>query len=375
MKSSALKNGLESALILALVMGFGRFAYTALYPYMVTDGVLSVAQGSVVASANYVGYLVGALLAVRIKADKSNIFALIALIGTSVCLALMSVLSGALWVGAVRFLAGVFSALGIVSASMWLLAKQKHTTATPLMYAGVGLGIALSSELVVWGVGAGVNSSGLWLWLSVLAVVLSLFVLHGLFLQKPNECGQAPTPFIQNPKLTANALIALYGLAGFGYIITATYLPLLVNMVLPDVNVGHIWAVFGLSAVPSCFVWHSIHKHFGTRTALTANMMTQVAGVLLSVIMPNLLGYGLSALLVGGAFMGTVTLVMPVAQAISKQSGKNLIALVTVSYSMGQIVAPLMAGGLYGVSQSFVPALIMATFALVVGAWIAYQKA
>ncbi|MDO4427459.1 MAG: YbfB/YjiJ family MFS transporter [Moraxella sp.] len=375
MKSSALKNGLESALILALVMGFGRFAYTALYPYMVTDGVLSVAQGSWVASANYVGYLVGALFAVRIKADKSNIFALIALIGTSVCLGLMSVLTGGMAIGGVRFLAGVFSALGIVSASMWLLAKQKHTTATPLMYAGVGLGIALSSQLVVWGVDAGIDSSGLWLWLSGLAVALSLLVLHGLFLQKPTDNPQANNAFIITPKLTAKALIALYGLAGFGYIITATYLPLLAKMVLPDVNVGHIWAVFGLSAVPSCFVWHSIHKHFGTRTALTANMMTQVVGVLLSVIMPNLLGYGLSALLVGGAFMGTVTLVMPVAQAISKESGKNLIALVTVSYSMGQIVAPLMAGGLYGVSQSFVPALIMATVALVTGAWIAYQKA
>lgn len=149
MKSSAIKNGLEAALILALVMGFGRFAYTALYPYMVTDDVLSVAQGGVAASANYVGYLVGALFAVRIKADKSNLFTLIALIGTSVCLGLMLMLSGALWLGGVRFLAGVFSALGIVSASMWLLAKQKHTGTTPLMYAGVGLGIALSSELVV----------------------------------------------------------------------------------------------------------------------------------------------------------------------------------------------------------------------------------
>lgn len=375
MKSSTLKNGLESALILALVMGFGRFAYTALYPYMVTDDVLSVAQGSVVASANYVGYLVGALLAVRIKADKSNVFALIALIGTSVCLALMSVLSGALWVGAVRFLAGVFSALGIVSASMWLLAKQKHTTATPLMYAGVGFGIALSSELVVWGVGAGVNSSGLWLWLSVLASVLSLLVLHGLFLQKPTGNPQASNALIITPKLTANALIALYGLAGFGYIITATYLPLLINMVLPDVNVGHVWAVFGLSAVPSCFVWHMIHVRMGTRVALIANFTAQIIGVMFPIIMPNMAGYLMSALLVGGAFMGTVTIVMPVAQMIAKNTGKNLIALATLSYSIGQIVGPLVAGGLYGITQSFTPALGLATVALILGAVICHQRA
>lgn len=375
MKSLAIKNGLESALILALVMGFGRFAYTALYPYMVTDGVLSVAQGSVVASANYVGYLVGALLAVRIKADKSNVFALIALFGTSVCLGLMSVLSGAVWLGGVRFLAGVFSALGIVSASMWLLAKQKHTGITPLMYAGVGLGIALSSQLVVWGVNAGFDSSGLWRWLGVLAVVLSLLVLHGLFFQKSTGNHSTNNTFIATPKLTANALITLYGLAGFGYIITATYLPLLVKMVLPEVNVGHIWAVFGLSAVPSCFVWHAVHVRFGTRVALIANFTTQIIGVMFPIVMPNMAGYLMSALLVGGAFMGTVTIVMPVAQMIAKDSGKNLIALATLSYSIGQIVGPLVAGGLYGATQSFAPALGLATLALMLGAVICHKRA
>lgn len=375
MKSLAIKNGLESALILALVMGFGRFAYTALYPYMVTDGVLSVAQGSVVASANYVGYLVGALLAVRIKADKSNVFALIALFGTSVCLGLMSVLSGAVWLGGVRFLAGVFSALGIVSASMWLLAKQKHTGITPLMYAGVGLGIALSSQLVVWGVNTGFDSSGLWRWLGVLAVVLSLLVLHGLFFQKSTGNPQSNNAFIATPKLTANALIMLYGLAGFGYIITATYLPLLVKMVLPEVNVGHIWAVFGLSAVPSCFVWHTVHVRFGTRVALIANFTTQIIGVMFPIVMPNMAGYLMSALLVGGAFMGTVTIVMPVAQMIAKDSGKNLIALATLSYSIGQIVGPLVAGGLYGATQSFAPALGLATVALMLGAVICHKRA
>lgn len=148
MKSSALKNGLESALILALVMGFGRFAYTALYPYMVTDDVLSVAQGSVVASANYVGYLVGALLAVRIKADKSNVFALIALIGTSVCLALMSVLSGALWVGAVRFLAGVFSAL--VSCQHRCGYLPNKNTPPPRRSCTQALGLALPYHRNLW---------------------------------------------------------------------------------------------------------------------------------------------------------------------------------------------------------------------------------
>ena len=48
---STLKNGLEAALMLAVVMGFGRFAYTALYPYMVNEQILGNEQGSWAAAA------------------------------------------------------------------------------------------------------------------------------------------------------------------------------------------------------------------------------------------------------------------------------------------------------------------------------------
>ena len=201
-KYRAVQDGLYATLILVLVMGFGRFAYTALYPYMVADGVLTVVQGSIVASANYLGYLVGALFAVYIKADKSPLFALVALLGTCACLGLMSVLSGeggAFWLIAVRFLAGVFSAIGIVSASMWLLAKQKHTGLTPLMYAGVGLGIVLSSEFVVWGVGVDFGSSFLWGVLAILALVLSLMAMYGLFIQKIKVALKLPHPLLSIP--------------------------------------------------------------------------------------------------------------------------------------------------------------------------------
>lgn len=201
-KYRAVQDGLYATLILVLVMGFGRFAYTALYPYMVADGVLTVVQGSIVASANYLGYLVGALFAVYIKTDKSPMFALVALLGTCACLGLMSVLSGeggAFWLMAVRFLAGVFSAIGIVSASMWLLAKQKHTGLTPLMYAGVGLGIVLSSEFVVWGVGVDFGSSFLWGVLAILALVLSLMAMYGLFIQKIKVALKLPHPLLSIP--------------------------------------------------------------------------------------------------------------------------------------------------------------------------------
>lgn len=60
-----LRSALEAALVIAIGMGFGRFAYTALYPHMVQENILSLSQGSMAASANYAGYLVGAMLAIQ----------------------------------------------------------------------------------------------------------------------------------------------------------------------------------------------------------------------------------------------------------------------------------------------------------------------
>ena len=50
---------------LAVAMGIGRFAFTPLLPMMQDDAGVSLAQGGYLASANYLGYLAGALWAMR----------------------------------------------------------------------------------------------------------------------------------------------------------------------------------------------------------------------------------------------------------------------------------------------------------------------
>lgn len=41
-----IRSAVEAALVMAVGMGFGRFAYTALYPHMVQEGVLGLNEGS-----------------------------------------------------------------------------------------------------------------------------------------------------------------------------------------------------------------------------------------------------------------------------------------------------------------------------------------
>ena len=53
---------IAGAVSLAVAMGIGRFAFTPLLPMMLHDGVIDLHGASWLASANYLGYLAGALL-------------------------------------------------------------------------------------------------------------------------------------------------------------------------------------------------------------------------------------------------------------------------------------------------------------------------
>ncbi len=54
---------------LILTVGMARFAYTPMLPVMQTQVDLSITAGGWLATLNYIGYLVGALLVARISVD------------------------------------------------------------------------------------------------------------------------------------------------------------------------------------------------------------------------------------------------------------------------------------------------------------------
>lgn len=168
------------------------------------------------------------------------------------------------------------------------------------------------------------------------------------------------------PPVGATRLILIYGLAGLGYIITATYLPLLVRSAIA-VDPVHIWAVFGPGAVPSCFVWHALHERLGTSRSLIGNLTLQAVGVVLPVWhTPS--AYILSALLVGATFMGTVTIAMLAARRVAAKVRFNMLAIMTAAYGIGQIIGPLLANALYARTGSFDLPLELAASALMFAA-------
>ena len=170
---------------LAVAMGIGRFAFTPLLPMMLADGTVSLAGASWLASANYLGYLVGALLCTlqpwiwrRLGSPpppQSTVLVRIGLVAT-VLLTLGMVLYWPVAWPALRFAAGVASALVFVYTSGWCLAQlaQMNLPAMGAMiYTGPGVGIVLSGLAASGMVALHWSAFTGWLIFGVLAALLT----------------------------------------------------------------------------------------------------------------------------------------------------------------------------------------------------------
>lgn len=137
---------------MATAMGIGRFIYTPILPFMVEALGLSKSEAGLIASANYAGYLAGALLAaLSVLPGSRRAWLLGALIVSAATTAAAGALSSLPAFLAVRFLGGVASAFVLIYAST-LVMERLYAAGRPglsaVHFAGVGVGIAVSSLIV-----------------------------------------------------------------------------------------------------------------------------------------------------------------------------------------------------------------------------------
>jgi predicted MFS family arabinose efflux permease len=111
-------------LAMAVAMGIGRFVYTPLLPGMMEGLGQSASDAGLIASANYAGYLVGALLAGGGWGEgRERAVGLWSLAASALLVALMAPSRRLPAFLALRFLAGVASAFVMVFVTSLVFAR------------------------------------------------------------------------------------------------------------------------------------------------------------------------------------------------------------------------------------------------------------
>ncbi|MGB7542735.1 MAG: YbfB/YjiJ family MFS transporter [Burkholderiales bacterium] len=356
-------------LTLAVAMGIGRFAFTPVLPMMQKDAGLSLAAGGWLASANYVGYFVGALSAIWIRAAAPNVIRA-ALVAIALLTAGMGAVHDPLAWLVLRGLAGVASAWALVFASSWVLQQLAATGKdglTGIVFGGVGLGTALAGGLCLVFLRLSWSSGEAWIALGAVALLLTLSIwpiyrtTDDIDARAPDAQRQAVSaPFRSSGNLD---LVAHYACFGFGYIIPATFLPVMARQAIADPAIfGWAWPIFGAAALVSTLAAGWLSAHVRNRLLWAAGHGVMAIGVAVPVVWSGIGGIVLSALCVGGTFMVATLAAMQEARRVAPADSARLIAAMTAAFAVGQILGPVLvssvAGGQRGLEMSLIAASI-----------------
>jgi predicted MFS family arabinose efflux permease len=372
-ETGAISAATGGLLAMAAAIGIGRFVYTPIVPAMIEALDLSNTQAGLIASANFLGYLIGALLAATPTLPGSRrLWLLCALTVSSLTTAAMGLVGTRPTFLALRFVGGAASAFVLIIASSIVLerlATAGRSGLSALHFAGVGTGITVSAALVAAMLLLGHGWRSLWL----ASGALSLAALLAVAILLPDRAAMPAPVSARGGDVAGDAslprLIVAYGLFGFGYIITTTFLVTIVH-ITPVIRGLEpvIWIVFGLAAAPSVALWAWIARQFGISSAFAFACVIEAAGVLASVAWQTVSGVLAAAIFVGGTFMGITALGLIQARALATGEPRRALALMTGSFGLGQIVGPAFAGTLSDSLGSFTAPSVAAAVALFVAA-------
>lgn len=352
---------------LIIVHGIGRFAYTPILPLMREDG-LTLEQGGWLAAANYVGYLLGALFTVFSHGDRIKRLRIGLLVSIATTLAMGLVHALDVWL-LLRFVSGLSNGVVFVYAANLVLQRlilDGRAALGGLLYSGVGAGIVISGLLVLQVDLAGWGWQAAWLGLAAICLLL---LRPAWQLQAPTAAAASEShpPAVRSPAYLL--VVAGYGCAGLGYIVSMTFLPAIIRAT-PGMGgfAAWSWVILGLAVIPSSLFWSWAAQRWGEVPALLAAYGLQAIGVMAPLWWPDRFGASTSALLLGGTFLGIVVMAMMLARKHDPQGGSRTVGVMTSAYGLAQIVGPLITAALAARLNAIGLALQIATVVLLIGA-------
>ena len=268
-----------------------------------------------------------------------------------------------------RWVSGVCSAFTLVLISNFYIKHLTDACRAELhgwVFSGVGAGIA------VVGIGAlaimigQIGSLASWQIFGTVSLMAACSVSTLMGPEIPDTRPISQGPISQRTPLNWGVVIA-YGAAGIGYIIPATYLPIMAREIVQSPIVfGWSWPVFGFAAFFSTLLAARLQARFSNRQIWAVSQFVMAVGLLLPIVHPRIGAIMAAGICVGGTFMIITMVGMKEAHRIApSEDVMRHIAVMTASFATGQMIGPIFASSIYDLTGSFSTSLLITSVALV----------
>lgn len=364
------------AAALFLAMGVARFAFTPVLPIMQAEFGFSDTTSGLLASANYLGYLLGAVYTRFLPDNRKYTMYIASVILSVVFILLMASPIQSLWY-LFRFLSGFFSAIVFVLSSEFILEYLEQNNMLQfggVIYSGIGGGMAFSGLTVPF-LSKFVGASMMWLCLGLLSLIPMFIAIYAMPKISIKRSLQSTKP--KGIKKEIILLGASYFLEGFAYIITGTFISVIMLRATGSIMLsGYVWVFAGLGAVFITPFWMALHKRISLKNVLIIVFIVQIISISAPLITTNIVVAMLGAVGFGGTFLGIVSLSLAYGRQLSP--GGTTTAILTILFSLGQMIGPVVAGFFADKTGNFTISILIATIAAIIGClligMIKYQK-
>jgi predicted MFS family arabinose efflux permease len=374
--TSPIKIALALSLGAAVALGFARFNYALLLPAMQQDLAWNYTQAGSMNTANAFGYMFGALMAAPIgkRVGLARTF-WVSMMLVGLAMLLTGIVSSFSLLLIFRSLAGFAGATTfIVGATLaaQLAGNGRGGLILGTYFSGVGIGVFLASlglpqllekDLTIW--------REAWVVMGIISVVFALFGRNAaLSVSPPTAHAQSGSTTFYSPKLIP--VIVGYFMFGFGYITYITFVISLLRSSGVDSNgVAIFWLIFGIATMANSFIWSRLLDSAKGGQALAVVLAITAAGNVLPIFSTSNASIYLSAVLFGGSALTVVTASTNIMRKSLPVGGwASGIALVTIVFSIGQTLGPLVSGYLADRSSSLTSGFVLSASILFLAALI-----
>lgn len=362
-------------------LGICRFAYSLVLPDMRDTLGWSYATAGAMNTVNAAGYLAGALLAAPV-AKRIGLLKTIHL-GIAMCLvslAISSVSGAPVPFGFARILSGIGGAFvlicgGALAASIAQMHPRRAALLIGLFYYGPAMGLIISgaiSPFLLQEFGRG-SWWIVWIVLTAISAVLAVPLLRVRL--HPVSVGTSQQDSSIKPILP---YLAGYFLYGAGYIAYLTFMIAYIRDNGGDAAAqSAFWCLIGLGGISAPWIWRGLmaRGQSGFAMALMIGLTTIGAALPLAGSSPWI--YALSAVVFGNGFLATTIATTAFTRFnYPEQAWPRVIAIITIIFSLGQILGPLVTGVISDLTGTLSSALAVSAAALALGVVISlFQRA